>query len=80
MCITTKGKYLISASIDGRIIIYDYMLQVEFRELKTGGNMLKSPITSLLLMENEKYLVVGNSDGLTPIDIVTTKIAEKCLG
>ena len=40
VCITTKGKYLISASIDGRIIIYDYMLQVEFRELKTGGSMI----------------------------------------
>lgn len=37
-CITSKGKYLISASEDGRVIIYDYMLHVEYRELKTEGS------------------------------------------
>ena len=40
VCMASKGKYLISASQDGRIIIYDYMLQAEFRELKTNSSAI----------------------------------------
>lgn len=76
-CITHKGKYLISASEDGRVIIYDYMLHVEYREL-TLGSIIKKPISSLLLMDNEKLLVIGDQSGLTPIDIQSTKQAEPC--
>ena len=78
-CITTKGKYLISASADGRIIIYDYMLHVEYREFKTEGTSIRG-ITSLKLMENDQTLVVGDQNGLTPFDIFTSKQIEMCQG
>jgi hypothetical protein len=78
VCIAAKGKYLISASQDGRIIIYDYMLQAEYRELKTQGSSIQGPISGLLLMDNERVLVIGDQKGLTPIDLQTTKQVEAC--
>ena len=75
VAITSKGKYLISASQDSRVIIYDYMMQQEIRDLKLD-KLVVSPISSLMLMENEKILVIRDARGLTPIDIETTKQAE----
>jgi WD40 repeat protein len=78
ICIVTKGKYLISASADGRIIIYDYVRHIELRELKTEGTSIKGPISAVMLMENMSVLVVGNESGLIPIDIQSTKQLELC--
>ena len=46
-------------------------MQQEIRDLKLDS-IVFNPIYSIMLMENEKTLVIGDSKGLTEINIETT--------
>ena len=52
----SQGKYLISASVDGLIVVFDYSSQQLFRELKDPRS-LASP-SSMLLTKGERFLIV----------------------
>ena len=54
------------------------MMQQEVRDLKTKDSQIIHPISSMMLMDNEKILVIGDAKGLTPVDIETTKMVEIC--
>ena len=75
--ITSRGKYLISAGIDGTIIVYDYGKQEEERSFNVTEMGVTLP-TTLLLMENENTIVIGDSKGLHSVNLRDTVMAEKC--
>jgi hypothetical protein len=70
----SQGKYLISSSIDGLIVVYDYNQQQLFRELKDPRS-LASP-SSMLLTKGEKFLIVCEQYGITVVDIEEAQIVN----
>jgi len=73
--LTSYDKYLISASEDGKIIVYDYMSQQEQSDLVLSKVGLSNP-HALLLMKNKKHLVIGDRKGITPVDIEARHLVE----
>ena len=60
------------------MIVYDYSKQEAERDMEISEAGVGVP-SDLLLMENENILVVADAQGLHPIDVEESAIAEKCL-
>lgn len=73
------GKFLVSASENGKIVVYDYINQQEFREIELARVPELVKATSLLFLKGEKHLVIGVDKGLAVLDIESTKLVPPTL-
>ncbi|CDW72031.1 wd-40 repeat-containing protein [Stylonychia lemnae] len=85
--IVSQGKYLISLSINGLAVIYDYPNQQQLREILLSQNGIAQS-TSALLMKQERFLAITDEQGVNVIDkdsridvntLMNTKGASKLL-
>lgn len=74
--ITSRGKYLISASEDGRVIVFDSSKQQEVCSPDCSKIGISNP-RCLFLMENEDTIVMGTDAGLYSVNISDTALAGK---
>ena len=65
----SKGRYLVSASEDGYIVVWDCVNPSVFKNFEATALGISS-INQLLVLENEKNFVIGNDTGINIIDIV----------
>ena len=77
MAISSRGRHLVSASEDGLTIVYDYAKQEVEREMEIQGANVGVP-NDMIVMEDERTLVVADNTGLHPIDITSTSRSERC--
>ena len=78
--ITSRGRLLVAAGTDGRTVVYDYAKQEPMRDIELGedgAGLVGTPI-DLLVMEDENTLVVADSKGLHPVNILETTSSEPC--
>ena len=77
MALASRGRYLVSASQDGKTVVYDYGRMEVDREIELSQANIGAPI-DLLIMEDEKTLIISDRSGLHPIDIETASKREAC--